>query len=136
MKNRGDAISDRLSVAVDQGHVDGKIDPGTRHHLPLERIAMQIDDSRQYQQVAGIDTERSASVARFHGVDYAAGDLHRGFTNFSAEQSPAAFDEYVGHDRALRREGCERPAMVADSYFARKSSTASLRKSGRALRRV
>ena len=63
MKNRGDAISDRLPVAVDQGHVDGKIDPGTRHHLPLERIAMQIDDSRQHQQVAGIDTERSAPMA-------------------------------------------------------------------------
>ena len=28
MKNRGDAVSDRLLVAVDQGHIDRKIDAG------------------------------------------------------------------------------------------------------------
>src|SRR6266403_2182528 len=136
MKDRGDAISDCLAVAVGQGNVDGKIDAGAGHHLSLERVAMQIDDSRQHQQVAGIDTERSAPMAGFHGVDFAAGDLHRGFKNFSAEQSPAAFDEYVSHDMALRRGECERSAMVSGSYFARKSSTTSFRKSGTAPRRV
>ena len=51
----GDAVGDRLAVAVDQRHIDGKIDAGARHHLPLEGIAMQVDDARQHQQVAGVD---------------------------------------------------------------------------------
>jgi hypothetical protein len=57
MKHRRDAISDGLTVAVDQGHIDRKIDPGARHHLPLERIAMQIDDSGKNQQAAGIEVQ-------------------------------------------------------------------------------
>ena len=63
MKNRGDAVPGRLLVAVDQGHINRKIDAGAGHHLSFERVAMQVDDSRQHQQVAGIDTERSAPMA-------------------------------------------------------------------------
>ena len=37
----------------------GKIDAGARHHLPLERIAMQVDDARQHHQAAGIDADAS-----------------------------------------------------------------------------
>jgi hypothetical protein len=44
-----DAVGDRLPVAVDQRDVDRKVDSGARHHLPLERIAMQIDNAGQYQ---------------------------------------------------------------------------------------
>jgi hypothetical protein len=74
-----DAVRDRLPVAVDQCDVDRKIDPGARHHLPLERIAMQIDNARQHQQAAGIDTGRAVVVARTHGCDLAAGNPQRGF---------------------------------------------------------
>ena len=63
VKHRGDAVGDRLPVAVDQRHIDGKIDAGARHHLPLERVAVQIDDARQHLQAAGIDAERH----RAHG---------------------------------------------------------------------
>jgi hypothetical protein len=52
VEHRGDAVGDRLPVAVDQRDVDREIDARPRHHLPLERIAMQIDDARQHQKAA------------------------------------------------------------------------------------
>ena len=55
VKDRGDAVANGLPVAVGQRHVDGKADAGTRHHLPLECVTMQVDDSRQHLEVAGID---------------------------------------------------------------------------------
>src|ERR1700716_4636778 len=75
-------------------------------------------------------------MIRTNGADFAVRDLQRGFNKFSAEKSPAAFDENVRHSTALPRRVVERPGMVAGSYFARKSSTASFRKSGKALRSV
>ena len=74
-----DAVADRLPVAVDQRHIDRKIDAGARHHLPLEGIAMQIDNARQHQQAAGIDAGRAVAVVRTHGDDLAAGNPQRGF---------------------------------------------------------
>src|SRR5258707_3195117 len=68
--------------------------------------------------------------------NFAARDRKRGFEKFSAEQRAAAFDENVGHDRALRRGLRERAGMLAASYFARNSSTASCRKSGSARRKA
>ena len=59
----------------------------------------------------------------------------RGFENLVAEQGPAAFDENVGHDAALRVAWLT-GAMLPASYLSRKSSTSSLRKSGRARRSV
>ena len=35
-----------------------------------------------------------------HGADLAACDLQRCFNKFSAEKSPAAFDENISHDAA------------------------------------
>src|SRR5712672_970709 len=46
--DRGDSVADSLPVAVDQSYIDGKIDTRAGHDLPLERIAMQIDDARQH----------------------------------------------------------------------------------------
>jgi len=62
-------VSDRLSVAVDQGHIDRKIDTGAGHHLSLERVAMQVDDSRQHQQAAA-SYRAIRAHGRFHGVDF------------------------------------------------------------------
>ncbi|MGY4329216.1 hypothetical protein ACVWWG_003633 [Bradyrhizobium sp. LB7.2] len=55
VKHRGDAVADRLAVTVGERHIDREVDTGTRHHLPLEGIAMQIDDAGQHQQVARVD---------------------------------------------------------------------------------
>ena len=100
MIDGGDPVADRLPVAVEQRHIDREIDAGARHHLPLERVAMQIDDARQHQEAAGVDAERAAAVVRADGGDLAARDPQRGFVEFVAEQGPAAFDEHVGHDAA------------------------------------
>src|ERR1700716_2824073 len=75
-------------------------------------------------------------MVRIDRADLAAGDLQRGFANLTTEQNPVAFDENVRHDAALRRWVWERPERAADSYFARKSSTARVRKPGRPLRRL
>src|SRR3979490_2543184 len=75
-------------------------------------------------------------MVRIDRADLTAGDLQRGFANLTTEQNPAAFNENVRHDAALRRWVWGRPERAADSYFARKSSTASFRKSGTAVRRV
>ena len=96
----GDAVADRLPVAVDKRHVDGKIDAGARHHLPLEGVAMEVDDTRQHQQAVGIDGERTAAMIRTDGDDLAACDPQRRVDNFVAEQRPAAFDQ---HSVTMRR---------------------------------
>ena len=135
MKDGRDAVTDRLPIAVEQRHIDGKIDAGAGHHLTFERIAMQIDDAWQHQQAAGIDAKRAVARERIHGDDFTVRDLQRGFTDCSAEKSPAAFDENVRHDTALRR-GVGEAGWADASYLARKSSTVNFRKSGRAPRSV
>ncbi len=90
VKHRGEAVGDGLPVAVDERDIDGEADAGAGHHLPFERIAMQVDDSRQDRQAAGIDHQRTAAVAGTDGADVAAGDPQRGFKDFSAEQGPAS----------------------------------------------
>jgi len=55
VENRGDAVTDRLPVTVDQRHVDREIDAGAGHHLPLKGVAMQIDNAGQHQQAAGVE---------------------------------------------------------------------------------
>jgi hypothetical protein len=98
--DRRDAVADRLAVAVDQRHIDREVDAGARHHLPLERIAMQVDDARQHQEATGVDAQRSAALIRADRADLTACDPQRGFVDFIAEQGPAAFDENVNHDAA------------------------------------
>jgi hypothetical protein len=92
VKDRRYAIGDRLAVAVDQRHIHGKINAGTWHHLPLEGIAVQIDDSRQYLQTVCIDGNRASCLLRAHGDNVAACYAQRGLMKFAAEKGPAAFD--------------------------------------------
>ena len=54
MEDRGDAIAERLSVAVDECDIDRKINAGAGHHLPFKGVAVQIDDPRQHQKITGI----------------------------------------------------------------------------------
>src|SRR5258708_19930249 len=91
---------------------------------------MQVDDARQHFQAACVNADRTASMVQIDRGNFAARDRKRGFEKFSAEQRAAAFDENVGHDRALRRGVRERAGMLAASYFARNSSTATCRNFG------
>ena len=92
MKDRGDAVCDRLPVAVDQRHIDGKIDAGTGHHLPLEGVAMQVDNTWQHLQAACVDAGRTSFRRRIHRDDVAPCDAQRDFNKLSANQRLAAFD--------------------------------------------
>ena len=60
----------------------------------------------------------------------------RKIREFVVDENTAACDGNIGHDVALRRLAWVWPALRAVSYFSRNSSTPSLRKSGRARRRI
>lgn len=131
MERSSDAVGDRLAVAIDQRDVDRKVHLWPRHHLPLEGIAMDIDDARQHHEVACVQRERAASVFWAKLADFAAGDRERGFLEFAVDQGTPGFNEDVSHNAALRL-ALVAGAVEAASYLSRKSSIASLRKSGRA----
>jgi len=58
MKDRCDAVADRLAVAIDKRDIEGEVGARARHHLPLEGVAMQIDDARQRQEAPRVQFER------------------------------------------------------------------------------
>ena len=64
---------------------------------------MQVDDARQHSEAARIDRQRAVRTVAADGTDIAAGRPERDVLEFLAEQDPAAFNENVGHDVALRR---------------------------------
>lgn len=97
MKNRGDAVGDCLPVAVGECDVDRKINAGSRHHLPPERIAVNIDDPRQDRQASRIDTKSIGPVRRPDAGDVTSADPDRRFGDFVAEQGAAIFEENIGH---------------------------------------
>ncbi|MGY3425051.1 hypothetical protein ACVWZW_005526 [Bradyrhizobium sp. F1.13.4] len=90
MKHRGDAVADRLAVAVGERHVDRKVDPGARHHLPLEGIAMQIDDARQDQQIARVDRKPGPAARGIDLCNVRSGHEKRRFGELGADQGPPA----------------------------------------------
>ena len=92
MKGGGDAVRDQLPVGVDQRHVDRKVDTGPGHHLPLERIAVQVDDARQHEKVGCVDAERGSARRTADVDDLAVGDSEGGFDQLAADQRLAAFD--------------------------------------------
>ena len=55
MENRGNAVCYRLPVAVEERDVHGEAHARPRHHLPLEGVAMDVDDAGQHQQARGIE---------------------------------------------------------------------------------
>ena len=133
VEHRGDAVADDLAVGVGKRDVDREIDPGARHHLPLEGIAMQIDDAGQYQQAARIERQPRTAARRIDLRDLSSGYAERSFCELGADQGPATLDENVCHATAL----ClleEEPDLA--SYADKKSSIESVRKSGSAARNL
>jgi hypothetical protein len=92
MKDGGDAVCDRLPVAVDQRHVDGKVDARAGHHLPLEGVAMQVDNARQHFQAACVDAGRASFHRRIHRGDISPGDAERGFNELPGNECLATLD--------------------------------------------
>ena len=68
-----------------------------------ERRRVKVHDARQNEQPASINGKRAGPLRGADRADIAAGRAQRGVGKFFAEQDPAAFNENVGHDVALRR---------------------------------
>src|SRR5215470_18868853 len=66
--------------------------------------------------------------------DLAACDRQRGIGELGAEQRPAAFNENVIHDTALRCSVVGSSADEAASYLSRNASISRFLKSGKAMR--
>jgi len=99
MEDGGDAVGERLSIAFKQCHVEGKSDSRPRHHLPLERVAVHVDDPGEDQKARGIDRPLGARLcadARDHPA--LAIDINAGFLETSLEERATSFDAHH-HDR-------------------------------------
>ncbi|MCY1226416.1 hypothetical protein D9M72_386450 [compost metagenome] len=55
MELGGDAVCQQLAVHVEQRTRVWETDARARHDRALESVAMDIDDARQYQQVARVE---------------------------------------------------------------------------------
>ncbi len=55
VEDRGDAVGEGLSIAFQQRHIDWEPDAWPRHHLSLEGIAVNVDDSGKDQKAGGVD---------------------------------------------------------------------------------
>src|SRR5262245_40365056 len=55
MKSGGDAIANKLAVGLHERHVVVEGHARPRHELPLEGIAMNVDQAGQDEHTAGID---------------------------------------------------------------------------------
>ncbi len=66
----GDAVGEQLPLGLGKRQADREVDAGPRLHLPLEGIAVDVDDPRQHQQAAGVEivTRRAASQRGDHAV--------------------------------------------------------------------
>ena len=62
MERGGDTVRQQLRFRLVQRDIGSEADAGSRLQLTFERIAMDVDDTGQHQQTAGIQF-RSASVA-------------------------------------------------------------------------
>jgi len=122
-------------MPLHQGHVNREINAGARHHLPLERVTMQVDDAGQREQAACVERMRPATVSA-HVGDNAAGDPQRGLGKIPVDERPPALNhkiERTAHDAALRLLVLAGAQSPEPSYLSRNSSTESFLKSGRAL---
>ena len=148
MKDRGDAVGDRLPVAFQERDVDRKSDARPRHHLPLERVAVNVDDAREgRKRPRGVDV-RSASRGRAEPVMVPVSESRWMLVSSSRPpmrvRPPSMRICMIGGPmppswrppmrRVTGRRLCYGQACVSEgqaSYLSRKRSIDSRRKSGK-----
>ncbi len=86
MKHRGDAVRDDLAVGIDERDIEREVDTRPRHHLALERVAVNIDNARQQHQALGVDRMRRAAIRADLGDD-AVVRVNAGFSKLAAGQN-------------------------------------------------
>ena len=62
MERGGDAVGEQLRLGITDRDLGGELDPGPRLHLPLERVAVQVDDPRQHEQAARVQRRAAAGA--------------------------------------------------------------------------
>src|SRR5262249_6818827 len=130
------AVGDGLSIALQEGDVQGKMHPRTRHHLALESIAMDIDDAGKNEQPFCIDATRALrSIPSDPAV---CGYVEIALDEDAIAQYTPAFDPQTGLLCALVHvsttalpgsHGSPPPPPAAPSYFSRNASAERARKS-------
>ncbi len=96
VEHRGDAVRDHLPVALDERDVDRYVDAGPRHHLSLEGVAVDVDDTRQYEQAVGIERHAAGRVRAEPGDDsVGCADVNAGVLELIVEQHLSGNDAKI-----------------------------------------
>src|SRR5262245_7140628 len=89
MEHGGDAVSDRLSVAVYKGNVERDINARARHDLPLTSVAMNVDNARQQQEPSGVQRADARTIRTNRGnKPVVRTDMERRILEAAVEQYP------------------------------------------------
>ena len=88
MESGGDAVGEQLRFGFRQREIGGEIDAGARLHLPLERIAVQVDDAGQHQQAVGVERPGIGRRRTVEPDDPAVGEQQIGIVSEPARPAP------------------------------------------------
>ncbi len=91
----GDAVAEELPVRLQERDVVGKVHARPRHQLPLERVAMNIDDAGQHEGPACVHAVPRGGGGGAHMGDPAVVDRDRGLDQAVRRQNAAVFDNQV-----------------------------------------
>ena len=93
----GDAVGEQLRLSVAQRDRGGEVDSGPRLQLPLERVAVQVDNSGQREQTTPVEALRAAG-GRSDPQPALAIDQHRRLGDAPiAQQHARALHAHQGH---------------------------------------
>jgi hypothetical protein len=137
MEHRGDAVGERLPVAVEERDVHGEVDARPRHHLPLECVAMDVHDAGQHHEAVGLDAPARRRVAADPADQALLGSqMDCGAFQLRADESASALYANVhGFDlppRCVVAGHAVQVVTAAASCRSRNRSMASRWKSGKA----
>ena len=86
-----------MTVAVNQCHIDRKIDAGTGHHLAFKSVAVNIDDTGQSDQAIAVEADGSRSAAGRDFRNPSICNMNGCIDEIASDQCFAAFNQYVHH---------------------------------------
>src|SRR5262249_56971994 len=116
-----------LPIAFEQRHIDRKSDARPRHHLPLEGIAVDVDDPGQDHKAAGVDHPLGARLRADADDDPGlAIEIDAGLLETAPDERATSFDAHA-HDRSeLRTSGLFGPIPRLTRLRPRRLRRASL----------
>jgi hypothetical protein len=98
VEHGGDAVGDGLTVAFEQRDVERESHAGARHQLPLEGIAVHVDDAGQHQQTRRVDHPLGRRVGTDRRDDSCRGiEVEAGVLEAISDQHTATFNAEL-HD--------------------------------------